>query len=161
VLGTIWGFPPALEIEREHGLQRAIVKLIRDGVVESAHDCSEGGVAATLAESTFGAGIGASIDLSSNGLPLAAVLFGEDASRIVISCDEKNVKTIQNTALEYGVAADLLGHTATEQFSITVDGQPVVTAKVSELTAIWESALDRALHAGTEEHLVPDVLQKS
>jgi len=165
VLGTIWGFPPALEIEREHALQRAIVKLIRDGLIESAHDCSDGGLAVTLAESSFGTGIGADIgaavNLTSNGLPLAAVLFGEDASRIVISCDEKNTKTIQNTALEYGVAADLLGHTATEQFSITVDGQPVVTAKVSELKAIWESALDRALHAGTEEHLVPDVLQKS
>jgi hypothetical protein len=79
----------------------------------------------------------------------------------VISCDEKNVKTIQSTALEYGVAADLLGHTANEQLTVSIDGQPVVRAKVSELKAIWESALDRALHSGTEEHLVPDVLQKS
>ena len=161
VLGATWGFPPALEIEREHGLQRAIVKLIRDGLIDSAHDCSDGGLAVTLAEAAFPGGVGASVNLSSNGLPAAAVLFGEDASRIVISCDEKNVETIQNTALEYGVAADLLGHTANEQFSITVDGQPVVQAKVSELKAIWETALDRALHAGTEEHLVPDVLQKS
>ncbi|MDP9267799.1 MAG: phosphoribosylformylglycinamidine synthase subunit PurL [Acidobacteriota bacterium] len=161
VLGAIWGFPPALEIEREHGLQRAIVRLIRDGLIESAHDCSDGGLAVTLAEASFGSDVGAAVDLTGNRLPPAAVLYGEDASRIVISCDEKNVETIQNTALEYGVAADLLGHTATEQFSITVDGQPVVRAKVSELKAIWESALDRALHAGTEEHLVPDVLQKS
>ncbi|MBI2679085.1 MAG: phosphoribosylformylglycinamidine synthase subunit PurL [Candidatus Koribacter versatilis] len=150
VLGKIWGFPPALEIEREHALQRAMVKLIRDGLVESAHDCSEGGVAVTIAEAAFGNGVGATVNLSSNALPYAAVLFAEDASRIVISCDEKNVQAIQNTALEYGVAADLLGHTANEQLSITIDGQPVVRAKVSELKAIWESALDRALHAGTD-----------
>jgi phosphoribosylformylglycinamidine synthase II len=169
VLGAIWGFPPALEIEREHALQRAILKLIHDGVIDSAHDCSEGGLAVALAEACFGLGVagirktplGATVNLSSNGLPAAAVLFAEDASRIVISCDEKNVATIQSTALEYGVAADLLGHTATEQLSISVDGQPVVEAPVSELRSIWESALDRALHAGSEEDLVPNVLQKS
>jgi len=166
VLGAVWGYPPDLEIEQEHAVQRCLVKLIRDGLVESAHDCADGGLAVALAESCFGVGVsgkltGAIVNLSPNGLPAAAVLFGEDASRILISCDEKHVPAIQNTALEYGAAADLLGQTATEQFSISLDGQPVVRAKVSELKEVWERALERALHAGTEEHLVPDVLQKS
>jgi phosphoribosylformylglycinamidine synthase len=160
ILGAIWGFPPALEIEQEHALQQCIVKLIEQGLVESAHDCSEGGIAVALGESGFERGLGAKVDLSSE-LPLAAVLFGEDASRIVISCDEKNVPAIQKGALEYGVAADLLGHTANEQLTVSVNGQPVVTAKVSELKDAWEHALERALHAGTEEDLVPNVLQKS
>jgi len=166
VLGAVWGYPPDLEIEQEHALQKCVVKLVREGIIESAHDCSEGGLAVALAEACFGLGVsgkptGASVNLSSNDLPAAALLFGEDPSRILISCDEKNVETIKNTALEYGVAADLLGQTATEQFTVSLDGQPVVKAKVSELKEAWEHALERALHAGTEEELVPNVLQKS
>ncbi|HSE50449.1 MAG TPA: phosphoribosylformylglycinamidine synthase subunit PurL [Terriglobales bacterium] len=166
VLGAVWGFPPALELEQEHALQQCLVKVIGEGLVESAHDCSEGGLAVALAEACFGLGVlgkvtGATVNLSSNGQGAAAALFGEDASRVVISCDEKHVPAIQKSALEYGVAADLLGHTANEQFSVSLDGQPTVTAKVSELKEAWERALERALHAGTEEHLAPDVLQKS
>ncbi|HTK96060.1 MAG TPA: phosphoribosylformylglycinamidine synthase subunit PurL [Terriglobales bacterium] len=160
VLGAVWGYPPELEIEQEHALQQCVVKLIEQGLLDSAHDCSDGGLAVALAESGFQRGLGATVDLSSD-LPLVAVLFAEDASRILISCDEKHVPAIQKTALEYGVAADLLGHTANEQLTITVNGQPVVTAKVSELKDSWEHALERALHVGSEEDLVPNVLQKS
>ena len=153
LLGATWGFPPALEIEREHALQQCVVKLIGLNLLDSAHDCSEGGLAVALAEAGFGRNaatpdLGAEVELASGGLPAAAVLFGEDASRILVSCDQKNVEAIQKTALEYGVAADLLGHTATEQLSVTLDGQPVVRAKVSELKAAWENALERALQQG-------------
>src|SRR6516165_406327 len=49
VLGELWGFPPALEIEREAALQKAIVEMIDAGLVDSAKDCSEGGLAVTVA----------------------------------------------------------------------------------------------------------------
>jgi phosphoribosylformylglycinamidine synthase len=53
VLRALWGFPPALELKREAALQKAIVEMIQAGLVDSAHDCSEGGIAVTLAESAF------------------------------------------------------------------------------------------------------------
>ena len=53
------GFPPALELAREAALQRALVEMIGAGLVESAHDCSEGGIAVTLSESAFAKGVGA------------------------------------------------------------------------------------------------------
>src|SRR5213082_2079819 len=58
VLGELWGFPPALKLDGEAGLQRAIIELIAAGLIDSAHDCSEGGLAVALAEAAFAKGIG-------------------------------------------------------------------------------------------------------
>src|SRR5271165_1531270 len=87
MLGQVWGFPPALELEKEAALQKAIVEMISSGLLASAKDCSEGGLAVTLSECGFARGIGTEVDLASGGLVPDFVLFGEDASRILISCD--------------------------------------------------------------------------
>ncbi|MGI9102929.1 MAG: phosphoribosylformylglycinamidine synthase subunit PurL [Terriglobales bacterium] len=161
VLGTVWGFPPALELEQEKALQDCIIDIIGQGMVDSAHDCSDGGLAVAVAESCFARGIGARLDLSSDGLLPEYLLFGEDASRVVVSCTQENVSNIQQIALKYGVAALPIGVTTSEKLEILVDGRAVVSAPVSQLKWAWESALQRALHAETEERLVPEILQKS
>ncbi len=81
--------------------RRRIIEMIGAGLVESAHDCSEGGIAVTLAESAFGKGIGLRANLPSMGLPPEFVLFGEDASRVVISCDRSKLRGIQRVAEKY------------------------------------------------------------
>jgi len=161
VLGELWGFPPALEIEREAALQKAIIEMIDAGLIESAKDCSEGGFGVTLAECGFANGIGASVDLTSDGLVPEFVLFGEDASRILISCDAENVGRIKQVAVQYALSAENIGSTAPDKLEIRVDGKLAASADVSELREIWSSALERALHADTEEQLVPGVLQRS
>ena len=90
ILGAVWGYPPELELEKEAALQKALVELPKSELVDSAHDCSDGGLAVALAESGFAKGIGMNVDLTSHGLPPEFVLFGEDASRVVISCDREN-----------------------------------------------------------------------
>src|SRR6202043_1611510 len=85
ILGELWGFPPALELEKEAALQKAIVELIDAGLIDSAHDCSEGGLAVALTQASFAKHIGYRIELSVNNGAPEFVLFGEDASRIVIS----------------------------------------------------------------------------
>ena len=127
ILGELWGFPPALELEREATLQRCVIELIQSGAIESAHDISEGGLAVCVAESGFRNAIGAKVELSSNelhfeDLPLECVLFGEDASRIVLSCDQSQVSRIQEIAAKYEVSADVIGETIPEKLEITVDG---------------------------------------
>ena len=72
--------------------------MIDAGLVESAHDCSEGGLAVALAECGFAKGIGARSIWRRKGLPPEFVLFGEDASRIVISCDPQNVSANQTSS---------------------------------------------------------------
>src|SRR5271169_1858290 len=95
ILGMVWGFPPALELEKEAALQKCIVEMIDEGLVESAKDCTEGGLAVTLAECGFTRDIGAQVNLASGELVHEFVLFGEDASRILISCDQNNVERIK------------------------------------------------------------------
>jgi phosphoribosylformylglycinamidine synthase len=154
VLGALWGFPPSLELEREAALQKCLLELIGAGLIESAHDCSEGGLAVCLAESGFAAGLGAAVELASGGLPAEVVLFGEDPSRVLVSCDPKNTPKIREIALRYNMAADPIGHTAPENLSIRLDGTAAVSAAVSELSGIWESALEQALQSETPEPTV-------
>jgi len=150
ILGTMWGFPPALELEREAALQKALVELIDAGLVESAHDCSEGGVAVTLAESTFSNGVGVRANLESLGLPPEFVLFGEDASRVVISCDRSKLVGIQQVAEKYRLSAEEIGETVSDQVEIQLDRRVVVSAAVKELRDSFENALAAALRADPE-----------
>ncbi|HET9839051.1 MAG TPA: phosphoribosylformylglycinamidine synthase subunit PurL [Candidatus Angelobacter sp.] len=161
IIGQIWGVPPALDLKQEAALQKCLRELIQSKVIESAHDCSEGGLAVALAESAFPQGAGAEIDLSSKGLFCEGVIFGEGAGRVLISCDPKNTENIKQIAVRWGVRADRIGRTIPEKLVIRIDGKQAVSANVSELRQVWDSALTKALHADAPEHLVPEVLQKS
>ena len=163
ILGELWGFPPALELEQEAALQRCVIELIKAGVIESAHDASEGGLAVTLAESGFRNGVGVKVALSSEDadIPAEYVLFGEDASRIVVSCDQSHVSGIQQVADKHGIAAEPIGETTVDLFEISINGRAVLSAKIADLRKAWDTALEHDLHVETEERLVPEVLQKS
>jgi len=166
IFGEVWGFPPALELEKEKALQDCIIDLVGLGLIDSAHDCSEGGLAVAVAESCFPRQTGARLDLQreelgGDDLLPEYLLFGEDASRIVISCVRENVPRIKEIAVKYGVAALPIGVTQSEKLEILVDGRVVVSAPVSQLKDAWEHALERALHTETEECPAPEILQKS
>jgi phosphoribosylformylglycinamidine synthase len=150
ILGTVWGYPPELELEKEAALQKALVEMIQAGLVESAHDCSEGGLAVTLAESAFPKGVGVKVNFPSHDLPPEFVLFGEDASRVVLSCDPSNLPRIQQVVVKYALSAEQIGETAPEQIEIRLDGQVVVSASVSELRTVYEGALEQVLRAEPE-----------
>ena len=122
ILGTIWGYPPDLDLEREAALQKAVIELIQLGMVESVHDCADGGVAVALAEKAFAKGIGARVNLISGELPAEFVLFGEDASRILVSCDAGKVGGIQEVAGQLGVVVEVIGETGSDRMEISLDG---------------------------------------
>jgi phosphoribosylformylglycinamidine synthase subunit PurL len=145
ILGAVWGYPPELDIEKEATLQRALVAIIQAGLVESAHDCADGGLAVALVESALPAEVGLSVRLPKQQTALEFLLFAEDASRVVVSCDPVHLQRIQQVAEEYGVFADVLGETGSDRFEIAVDGQPVISASVAELREAYEGALERAL----------------
>jgi phosphoribosylformylglycinamidine synthase len=150
ILSELWGYPPELDLEKEAALQKAVIELIQQGVVDSVHDCSDGGLAVGLAEKAFAKGVGARVNAVSNGLPAEFVLFGEDASRIVLSCDPGDVLRIEQIADKYGITADVLGETIPERIEISLDGRVVVSASVSELRDAFENALEIALRADPE-----------
>ncbi len=161
ILGNLWGLPPALDLTQEAALQKATLEMIQAGLVESAKDVSEGGIAVTIAEAGFAADAGADVSLESKGLPLECVLFGEDASRIVLSCDPTNVSRIREIAIRYGLSAKAIGTTTDGELRINVDGQMAIAGAVSRLKESWATALVKALHVETAEELVPQILEKS
>ena len=161
ISGALWGTPPALDLPKEAALQKLLVSLNQQRLFESAHDCSDGGLAVALAECAFVRGVGARLDLASQGLSLPLVLFAESATRVVISCDPRNSAHIKKLAVESGLQAELLGPTIAGRLEIRVDGALVINASVSELKSVWSSALETMLHAETPERLVPETLQKS
>jgi phosphoribosylformylglycinamidine synthase len=145
VLGQVWGFPPALELDAEAALQRAILELVHSALIDSAHDISEGGMAVALAESSFRQEVGCRVDLGAGELAPEFVLFGEDASRIVISCDPANVSGIKQVAKKHGISAEPLGETVSGQIDIQVDGKTAISVTIAELRDVYENALEQAL----------------
>jgi len=147
ILGAVWGYPPELDLEKEATLQRALVAIIQAELVESAHDCADGGLAVALVESALPGGVGLSVRLPKQQLALEFLLFAEDASRVVLSCDPIHLPRIQQVAEEYGVIADVLGETGSDKVEITVDDQRVISASVQELREAYEGKLESALRA--------------
>jgi phosphoribosylformylglycinamidine synthase len=150
ILGAVWGYPPALDLEKEATLQRALMALIRAGLLESAHDCADGGLAVALVESALPAAVGLSVRLTKQQAALEYLLFAEDASRVVISCDPIQLPRIQQVAEEYGVFADILGETGSDRVEIAVGDQPVISASVAKLREAYEGGLENALSLEAE-----------
>jgi phosphoribosylformylglycinamidine synthase len=161
ILGELWGQPPALDLKKEAALQSCLIELSQGGHIESAHDCSEGGLAVCLAEGSFPAGIGAALTLPESRTVDELALFGEEASRVVISCDPAKTPDIKKIAGNHAITAEILGQTRKDKLEIRRAGKNLLNASVSELKKVWSDALKIALHSETPEHLVPEVLQKS
>jgi phosphoribosylformylglycinamidine synthase len=145
ILGALWGYPPELDLEKEAALQKALIEMAQAGLLDSAHDCSEGGIAVALAECCFAKGIGVSANLESGGLPAEFALFGEDPSRVILSCDHSHVSRIQEVAAKYALSAKLIGETAETRLEIRLDGRPVVSSAVQELVDAYEGAMAASL----------------
>jgi phosphoribosylformylglycinamidine synthase subunit PurL len=150
VLRTVWGYPPDLDLEKEAALQKTVIELISQGLLDSVHDCSDGGIAVALAEKAFSNGIGARVDLKSEGLFAEFALFGEDASRIMISCDPQNLARIKQVAQKHNLEADAIGETIPERLEIGMDGSVLISVPVAELSQSYEDALESGLRSDPE-----------
>ncbi|HEX9111508.1 MAG TPA: phosphoribosylformylglycinamidine synthase II, partial [Terriglobales bacterium] len=94
---------------------------------------------------------GCKVHIAEQALPPEFLLFGEDASRIVLSCDPIHLPSIQQIAVEYGLLADVLGETGSDRVEIAMDGQSMISASVTELREAYEGALERALRTEPQD----------
>jgi phosphoribosylformylglycinamidine synthase subunit PurL len=143
VLSSLWGTPPSLDLEVEAGLHRLLAELAKQGLIHSARDVSDGGIAVALAEGSFCYGIGVRANLSkAPDLPAEWDLFGETASQCVISCSKGAVAGIEKLVRNYpGLMVATLGETVTDLFEVSVDSRVLIRDKVSGLRHVWSSAL--------------------
>jgi phosphoribosylformylglycinamidine synthase len=127
-----------------------LVTLADERLMRSAHDCSDGGLAVTVAESSFEtAGIGAEISIGAERVArdarvnIAASLFGESASRVVMSAVPADVTRILERASAAGVPARVIGQTGGNRIRMAVAGEIVVDVSVDEAERAWSTAIDR------------------
>ncbi len=135
--GKKMGPPPAMDYAKELALHDALRALIAGGLVASAHDCSEGGLAVAVAESCLGGPLGASLSIATDASPLVT-LFNESQSRVVISVSPEHADEVLATA---GVPAQKIGSvSAADTLEITIGDQPHVWP-LADLHHAWADSI--------------------
>ena len=144
------GKVPVLDLERELAVQKACLEAAEAGLLFSAHDTSDGGLAVAFAESCFSSlgreAIGADVDLSGSLGP-TALLFSESPSRIIISFDASAVGAVQEIAERNNAPFAIVGRVGGTELRISVNGVEAIASEVSELEAPWRTALSAKLQA--------------
>jgi phosphoribosylformylglycinamidine synthase len=144
------GRVPVLDLEVERKVQEACLRAAEEGLLVSAHDCSDGGLAVALAESCFSSlnrqAVGAEVDLSGT-LPTAARLFSETPSRIIVSFDEAALGAMEEIAARESCTLTLLGRTGGESLIIKADGDEVINLHLNEIENVWRASLGDKLQA--------------
>ncbi|BBM68333.1 phosphoribosylformylglycinamidine synthase subunit PurL [Rhodothermus marinus] len=144
VHGITAGDAPHLDLEEEKAVQQALLALIEAGLVRSAHDVADGGLAVCLAECViFSPGLGARVELP--GAPevrLDALLFGEAQSRIVFTVAPEHEAEVARLLEGRPVQARRIGTvTDAEHLELLVDGQPILNLERAQLVAPYETAI--------------------
>jgi phosphoribosylformylglycinamidine synthase len=143
IQGQLWGLPPKLDMQAEKRVHDAIRAMLEAGIVESAHDLSDGGLAVTLSESCTSE-LGAKVTIPEGANPLFT-LFGEAPSRILISVND--VAKAAQIASKFGVDCPVIGAIMKERLQIGTDHQMLIDFSTSGLQQAFETALPRLLQA--------------
>ncbi len=140
----VQGDAPPIELDREKELHAGLTAMISAGLLSSAHDCSEGGLAVALAESCMAGRpllVGARVMLDHPGLRDDQLLFGEDQSRVIISCKPENVDQVNRVAREHDIPVKMLGETGGER--LTIGG--MIDIPVGDLAQIYYGSIAKKM----------------
>ena len=141
---------PSLDLNRELAVQAACLRAAESGLLKSAHDCSDGGLAVALAESCFSSlnheAIGATLKLS--GAHTAETqLFSESPSRIIISFAQSTREEIERIAEDANCPMTILGAVGSNRLRISDGAKELVNLPVADLEDAWRSSLQQKLQA--------------
>ncbi|HET8564594.1 MAG TPA: AIR synthase-related protein, partial [Candidatus Binatia bacterium] len=140
VHGLVRGMPPWIDLKLEQAVQNCCLEAIDKGILRSAHDISDGGLAVALAECCIGGPekpLGVRIEMREM-IRGDALLFSESQSRIVVSVQEKDLGQLQEIAHKESVPMQVMGAVGGTRFII----QPLVQLPVEELRSVWSSGLE-------------------
>ena len=141
---------PTLDLATELAVQAACLRAVEAGLLRSAHDCSDGGLAVAMAECCFSSlnrdPLGANIDITGE-YDVATRLFSETPSRIIISFEESARSEIEEIAAAGGCPMTVLGKVGSNELRIESDGEAVIQVEVAEIEKAWRAALKNRLQA--------------
>jgi len=137
VHGHLGGLPPAVDLEAERALAQLMREAASRGLLESAHDLSDGGLAVALAEASFRHGVGATVSLDDPFIDL----FSESTARVLVSVRPERHEELVDLAEKHGVPLSSIGLTGGD--AIAVDGlEPIDVAQLREQ---WRTTIPAAL----------------
>jgi phosphoribosylformylglycinamidine synthase len=145
VLGQVWGLPPLLDMDYEKRVHGATREIVQQGLAESVHDVSDGGLAVAVAECSFNqACVGASLELEST-LPAHYVLFHEAPSRVLLSTTDEGLQRIRDVAQRHQVEASVIGSTIPDRFEVHLNRAELYRVEIRDLYERWDKALEEML----------------
>jgi phosphoribosylformylglycinamidine synthase len=146
--GIVAGRPPAVDLDEAGRLVDFLVEAAARGLLLSAHDCSDGGLAVALAECAIearGGPLGLEAELAGH-VPAAAAFFGESQSRVVLSCEVERVDSVTELAGELGLPIASIGRVGSpgECFRFSAGGL-IIDVEIDEAADVYRSALPRRM----------------
>jgi phosphoribosylformylglycinamidine synthase II len=141
--GLVKGAPPWIDLRLEQAVQNCCLEAIESGILRSAHDVSDGGLAVALAECCVSGPdkpLGARIEMHEM-IRADALLFSESQSRIVVSVEERNLGQLQEIGRKLHVPVQVIGAVGGTRLTL----QPLLQAPVDELRSIWANGLTQRL----------------
>jgi phosphoribosylformylglycinamidine synthase subunit PurL len=149
VHGQVRGDAPAVDLDAEHALQQAVLEAIRAGLVRSAHDVAEGGLAVALVESAINDAeqiFGVEVRLD-DPIPAPALLFGEAQGRVVMSCDASDAERVRGIAERHGVPVARIGSVGAVDGVFRIEAAEArIEAPAAELAGIYYQAIPRRMN---------------
>jgi phosphoribosylformylglycinamidine synthase len=148
------GVVPKIDLQVERAVQNVCLEAAETGLLASAHDCSDGGLAVALAECCFSslnrATIGAEVSLPESlrgSLPTASMLFSESPSRIILSFPASSRAAVENIAEREKCPFAVIGQVGGNILRINLAEEQVICAEISEIENVWRSSLSKKLEA--------------
>jgi phosphoribosylformylglycinamidine synthase len=146
--GAPWGTPPVLHLEVEAKLHKLLGGLVSSGLIHSASDVSDGGLAVALAKATFGLGIGVHTDRPNAWNDPLGMYFGEYPSMVLLTCDAENTAAIDAMAeATDALYSEVIGTTGGGRIDLLLNKRPVVQCTIDEARGVFSGTLEAQLAA--------------
>ena len=153
-LGKVEGRPPQIDLDQEQRIQSFVLKAIQAGLIRSAHDLSEGGLAVGLAECCITGKLGGNIACTSDLRP-DLFLFSETQSRILLSASTEQAQLLQKMAEEQRISIREIGKVGGEYLVIQVNGSEQIKQPIAALKHAWKRALPQLMNQSNNENEQP------
>jgi phosphoribosylformylglycinamidine synthase len=140
MMGSVFGMPPSLDLEKEKNLQNTVLKAIQQNLIASAHDLSHGGLTLALLTSCHGE-LGVHVDWES-GIREDLALFSESQSRVLLSVSPQNLDPLEKFIETQNVPFERIGVVMPGRFDIVLNGKFVIQEEFPVLRELWENALE-------------------
>ncbi len=149
-----FGDVPKIDLTLEKSVQDACLEMIHSGIINSAHDCSDGGIAVAIAECCFSSlnnqRNGADIKLENDQLDAITQLFSESPSRILVTFSESDFTDVKRVAEK--CPFEVIGRVSGDQLIIKVNGRTEIEENISDLESVWKSSLEKQLSIKVNSH---------